>query len=525
MMMTGMCAVALADLISRHNSRPSAPDNNTSIKITDGWAVSSFCKASSRLPAVTTSKPWRSSVAFIKSRMSGSSSIKKIFAITLAQTSLEINGSAAPNGVEIREKTGPYLCYMQRFFSILAGSFRIAVLELWKAKLRTFLSLFGITIGIFCIIGVLTTVGSLERNLQSEIRSLGNNTIYVDKWQYSAGADYPFWKYIKRPPPRYDEVEAILQRTTTAKHAAFKISTQGNVEGGQNVADRIRLYGVSEAFTSIQPVEIRYGRFLSGAEFNRGQNRVVLGYTLAERLFSDPTLALQQVVTLKGQKAVVVGVMKKRGTQLIGGWGFDESVLLPYKFGRTLMNEARADPLILVQGKDGISTKLLQDELKGVMRAVRRLGPKEDDNFSLNDVNDFTDVMSKAFVSVNLGGWIIGALSFIVGIFGVANIMFVTVAERRPQIGLKKALGARRRLILLEFLLEAAFLCIIGGLIGLALVFVLTQVATALLSFPIFLSPPIIAIALFICIAAGIIAGIVPAAQAARLDPVVAIRS
>jgi len=414
---------------------------------------------------------------------------------------------------------------VQRFLAIIGSSFKIAMLELWKAKLRTFLSLFGITIGIFCIIGVLTTVNSLEQNLQTEIKSLGTNTIYVDKWQYSAGADYPFWKYAKRPTPRYDELAEVKGRTLTAKYAAFKISSQINVEGVQNVAQRIRVYGVSEDFTKIQPIEIQFGRTLSDTEYDRGTNSVVIGYNLAQSLFSDPEVALNKIIRVRGQQNRVVGIMKKRGTQLIGGWGFDECVIMPYRYARTIMDERKADPLILVQGKDGINSKVLQDELKGTMRAVRKLSPREDDNFSLNDVNDFSETLSGVFVNVNLGGWIIGALSFIVGIFGVANIMFVTVTERRAQIGLKKAIGAKKSSIIAEFLLESAFLCIIGGLIGLLLIFILTKVATAMLDFPIFLSPPIIGIAILICIIAGIAAGIIPAARAAKLDPVVAIRS
>jgi putative ABC transport system permease protein len=414
---------------------------------------------------------------------------------------------------------------MRPFFAIVFSSFKMALSELAKNKLRTFLSLFGITIGIFCIISVLATVSSLEQNLQSEIKSLGNNTIYIDKWEYATGADYPFWKYVKRPVPRYIELEEIKTRTATAKYAAFKISVQAPVEGGNNIAERIRIYGISEDFTNIQPVEIMAGRFLSEAEFFRGIPAVIIGFTLAENLFGNAVAALNKTVTVKGQKVRIIGIMKKQGSQLIGGWGFDECVLMPYQFARTVMDERRADPLILVQARESISSKILQDDLKGTMRAVRKLSPAEDDNFALNDVADFSEVMSKAFVSVNLGGWIIGALSFIVGIFGVANIMFVTVKERTPQIGLKKAIGAKKNVILTEFLVESAFLCIIGGLIGLLLVFVLTKIATAAFAFPIYLSPGIIAIAIAICIAAGITAGIIPAIKAAKLDPVVAIRS
>jgi putative ABC transport system permease protein len=356
-----------------------------------------------------------------------------------------------------------YICFMRPFFAIVFNSFKMALSELIKNKLRTFLSLFGITIGIFCIISVLATVSSLEQNLQSEIKSLGTNTIYIDKWEYATGADYPFWKYVKRPVPRYNELEEIKARTTTAKFAAFKISTLAAVEGGANIAGRIRIYGISEDFTNIQPVEIMYGRFLSEAEFSRGVPIVVIGFTLAENLFGNAALALNKTISVKGQQARVTGVMKKQGSQLIGGWGFDECVLMPYRYARTIMDERRADPLILVQAKEAITSKVLQDDLKGTMRAVRRLSPGEDDNFALNDVADFSEVMSKAFVSVNLGGWIIGGLSFIVGIFGVANIMFVTVKERTAQIGLKKAIGAKKNVILTEFLVESAFLCIWAG--------------------------------------------------------------
>jgi putative ABC transport system permease protein len=198
---------------------------------------------------------------------------------------------------------------------------------------------------------------------------------------------------------------------------------------------------------------------------------------------------------------------------------------MPYRFARTIMDERRADPIIMVQGKDGMSSAVVKDELKTVMRSIRKLKPVQEDDFALNDINDISDRMSSAFVSINIGGWAIGALSFIVGIFGVANIMFVTVKERTSQIGLKKAIGAKNSVILTEFLLESAFLCIIGGMIGLLLVFALTKVVSVVFHFPVFLSLTIILVALGICVVAGILAGIIPASQAARMNPVTAIRT
>jgi putative ABC transport system permease protein len=416
---------------------------------------------------------------------------------------------------------------MRRIFEITASSFSLALQELWKNKLRTFLSLFGVTIGIFCIIGVLATVNSLQTNIQREINALGTNTIYIDKWDYGAGGgpDYPWWKFVKRPSPKYEEMLEIKKRTSVSDHAAFVINTNTSLEVGDNTLSNVHLYGLTEEFPFIQPLEIQYGRFMTDAEFSLGSNAAVIGNEVAEKLFGDPQRAVGKYVTLKGKRVNVVGVIKKEGSTLIGGWEFDKSLVTSYRYGRTLMDEKRADPIIMVKGMPNMSSQVVKDELKSVMRSIHKLSPTEDDNFALNDINDLSDALSTAFVSINIGGWAIGALSFIVGIFGVANIMFVTVKERTAQIGLKKAIGAKKSVILTEFLLESAFLCIIGGVIGLILVFALTKIASAALHFPFFLAPGIIILAVLICIIAGILAGIIPAMQAAKMDPVVAIRS
>ena len=222
---------------------------------------------------------------------------------------------------------------------------------------------------------------------------------------------------------------------------------------------------------------------------------------------------------------MVLGVIKKQGKQMLGGWEFDQSMIISYRFARTIMDERRADPFIMVKGPDDLSSKALKDDLKGSMRAIHKLSPTKEDDFSLNDINDFSEEVSSAFVGLNIGGWAIAALSLIVGMFGVANIMFVSVRERTSQIGLKKAIGAKSGVILTEFLLESAFLCIIGGLIGLTLVFVLTLVLTNVLAFPVYISTTYLVLAILICIIVGILAGFIPALQAARMDPVVAIRS
>lgn len=414
---------------------------------------------------------------------------------------------------------------MRRLLEIVTSSFKMAMQELWKNKLRTFLSLFGVTIGIFCIIGVLATVNSLQTNIQNQLKSLGSNTIYIDKWQWGGGSDYPFWKYAKRPQPKIEELEEVKKRTSTAQYAAFFINATVSVDAGNNTLSNVRLYGVTQDYQSIQTLTIQYGRFLTEGEFQHGTNSIVMGNEIAETLFGDPERAVGKVVSIKGRKSYVIGVIKKEGSQLVGGWQFDKCIILPYNYAKTLIDENRASPILIVKGGPTISSKVLKDELTGTMRSVRKLHPTQEDNFALNDINELSDNLGQAFVSINIGGWAIGALAFIVGIFGVANIMFVTVKERTPQIGLKKALGAKSRVILMEFLLESAFLCIIGGLIGLLLVFILTRVVTSIFDFPVFLSASIILTAILICIVAGILAGIIPASQAAKMNPVVAIRS
>jgi putative ABC transport system permease protein len=403
----------------------------------------------------------------------------------------------------------------------------MAMQELWKNKLRTFLSLFGITIGIFCIIGVLATVNSLEHNIQNEIKSLGTNTIYIDKWDYSAGGgpDYPWWRYVKRPEPKFDEIAQIKERTPSAKYVAFNINTNDNVEYQDNTLSNVNLYGVSDEFDEIQPVDIAYGRFITESEFDHGSPVLIIGNEVAEKLFLSPEVAIGKMMQVRGKKIEVIGVIKKQGQSMIGGWRFDESVIMPYRFARDVMFEKNANPVILVQGKDNLRSVALKDDLKGSMRAIHRLSPTQDDNFALNDINDFSEAVSNIFVPLNTGGWIIAGISLIVGMFGVANIMFVSVRERTNQIGLKKAVGAKRRVILSEFLLESAFLCIVGGMIGLLLVFILTKILSHFLSFPIFISTSNLVTAITICIGVGIAAGIIPASQASRLDPVVAIRS
>lgn len=417
---------------------------------------------------------------------------------------------------------------MRRVVEIIGSSLGLTWQEFRSHKVRTLLSLSGVAFGIFCIIGVLAAVDSLEYAVQKDIKALGTNTIYIDKWEYAEGGnDYPWWKYVKRPSPKHEEMVLLKQKVPSALNVAMNINVGGtNVEIEDNVVSGVNYYGITEDFINIQPVETYMGRYLLQTDFDRGANSLVMGYIVAENLFGKAEKAVGQVVTMKnGKKGIVVGLIKKQGKSIIGGWEYDNSILMPYKFLKTIEREQNANPVIMVQGKETVPMAQLRDELEGAMRSIRKIKPTQENDFALNDIDAFSEFASKIFDGINKGGWAIAALSLVVGMFGVANIMFVTVRERTSQIGLKKAIGAKKRMILTEFLLESAFLCIMGGLLGLAGVYLITILSTAVFDFTIFVSPNILVLAISICVIVGVLAGIIPASIAANMDPVVAIRS
>ena len=417
---------------------------------------------------------------------------------------------------------------MFKLLNILWNSFKMSLQELKNNKLRSALSLTGVAFGIFCIISVLALVNSLQTKVEDDIKQFGTNTIYIDKWDYSGGNDYPWWKYMNRPTPKYDEVNFIKEKSTLAKYVCYFNSTSTNVKHNDDQVNNAGIYGVSEEFTNIQTVNITYGRYLSETEFQRGNPVGVIGYELATQLFGNAERAVDKSVMFDGKKVTITGVIEKQGKTLLNGFDYDHCIILSYRaFASTYnVNGDNSQPFIMVNGKDNVPTAALVDELKGVMRQLRQLKPLQDDNFALNDVGAIgSSSIGSFFGSVNIGGWAIAGLSLIVGAFGVANIMFVTVRERTSQIGLKKALGAKKRTILTEFLLESAFLCIIGGIMGLTLVWLLTLALNSVLPFPMVIAPSIIITAFSICVVLGIISGIIPAFIAARMNPVDAIRS
>jgi putative ABC transport system permease protein len=414
---------------------------------------------------------------------------------------------------------------MRKTLSVIWHSFKMAIQELKINKFRTFLSLFGITIGIFCIIGVLSSVNSLDENIQKDLKTIGNNTIFISKWQWGSSGDYPWWKFLNRPPASMEDMLWLKQHSEKSRYICYATSENSRIEYQQNILTPVGYYSVTEDFINIQDVTIGTGRYISRIEFTNGAPVCLLGYENAVSLFGTPERALMQPIQVKGQKATIVGVFKPYGRNILQGWDYDHCVVTPYEFYRKHQNLRRTEPFIMAQPKPGVSTQEYLSDLRGALRSIRKLSPGEPDNFSLNDINVFANQLKDIFVYIQLGGAVIALFSLIVGSFGIANIMFVTVKERTPLIGLKKAIGANQFTIQAEFLLESAFLCILGGVIGLLLLWGATSILSKAFQFRVFISAGQVALAILLCTILGIISGFIPARQAARMDPVVAIRS
>ena len=422
---------------------------------------------------------------------------------------------------------------MNVIIKIFFQSLRLSFEELRSSKLRSFLSLTGITIGILCVISVRTAVGSLEKNIKDSFDTFGGDILYVQKWPIIFDSEYPWWRFYNRPQCNQKEMEMLRDKLTLAEATALVSFNGGKTAKYEDrTAEKITLTGATYQYDHIKDMEFSQGRYFTQTEADNPTYVCIIGSEIAESLFQGRTKIIGEDIRLEGIQLKVIGVFKKEGNNMIG-WTLDDMIMVPYSIMSTFVNTnggGDGDPLIAVRPKAGIPVDELKYEVKGAMRSIRRLSPIKEDNFAINQMSLITDQISALFVFVNIAGMFIGGFSILVGGFGIANIMFVSVKERTNIIGIKKALGAKQIYILLEFLLEAIMLCMIGGAMGLMLVFGLASLANAMLkhsesSFVFYLTAQNITIGLSISIVIGIIAGFIPAYQASRMKPVDAIRS
>lgn len=397
-------------------------------------------------------------------------------------------------------------------------------------KLRTFLSLLGITIGIFCIIAVLTMLGSMQRNIRKEVATLGSDVLYINRWPWTAeegNGEYKWWEYWSRPSMTIREVRELERNVPAAGMVTLCLQTRdANVSHFDQELDGVHSYAVLRNFDRIQNIEVEKGRYLSASELDGGAPAVVLGHEIYENLFPGNTDPVGKTITMMNHRLIVVGVLKKVGDN-IAGFDFDEGVVYPYNNAASFLDvgSLNYDPVLLVKAAEGVNINDLKYEVDGALRRERKVRPGEKSNFSINQLSQVAKQLDMMFGAINVIGFIIGGFSLVVGAFGIANIMFVTVKERTKIIGLKKAIGARSATILTEFLTEAIVLCLIGGLIGIFIVWLLSLLMTYGFDFPVTMTSRDMAIGVFCSAGVGLLAGFIPAFRAARLDPVVAIRT
>jgi putative ABC transport system permease protein len=407
--------------------------------------------------------------------------------------------------------------------------FKESLLFAWQSlvgnKLRSFLSLLGITIGIFAIILVFTIVDSLENNIRGSIQTLGNNVVYVQKWPWLFGPDYPWWKYINRPTPQYYELDELSKRCRSTEALAYRLGARKTIKYKSNHIQNAVVAGISHDFYKIKNFDLSAGRYFTQNETDAGYHVTLIGAEIAAGLFpnEDP---IGKEIKIAGQKATVIGVITKEGESLLGN-SYDYQAIIPFNFARYLMEtkSENSDPTIYAKARPNVSNAEMMDELTGLLRGIRRLKPLSEPNFALNEISLLSKGFDTLFGIIGLAGWIIGGFSILVGGFGIANIMFVSVRERTNLIGIQKSLGARNIFILVQFLGESVLLCIIGGFFGLLLTWLMTLLARSAMEIDISLTGTNIILGFTISVLIGIISGFIPAYGASQLDPVEAIRS
>jgi len=409
-------------------------------------------------------------------------------------------------------------------FTLLGESVVFAVSALRDNRTRTLLSLLGVTIGIMTIIGVFSAVDTLRSNLEESVRKIGSRTLFVQKWPWGGSGEYAWWKYVNRPEARYADFEAIRNRMSTAETVAYSIGI-GNrtAKFGNNSASNMSVIAGTHDIHNIRNLDIVDGRYFTEQESRAGAQRAILGATVAEGLFPQGG-AIGKYITLLGRKLLVIGVLKKEGSSMITTSN-DEVVYVPFALVRNIVRHERYNPDISVEVKPQYTLEEAESELTGIMRSVRRLPPQREDDFSINKTTMLTNQLDELFTVINLAGFCIGIFSILVGGFGIANIMFVSVRERTNLIGIQKALGAKNSFILAQFLVESILLCLLGGAIGLGLVYGLAALLKLAADVAVVVSFRMVVLTTLLSTIIGLVAGIVPAINAARLDPVEAIRS
>jgi len=413
------------------------------------------------------------------------------------------------------------------YLRLFKESVYFAVNALIVNRLRTVLSLLGITIGIFAIISVFTLVDTLENDIRSSIEDLGDNVIMIQKWPFApeeGDEEYAWWKYWQRPEPKMAEAAMLRERLVLASDVTYQANITRTFERGNHYIENVEVAMVTHEFDRVINLKIEQGRYFTEMESSSGRPIVILGSNVAEKLFPGGS-ALGRSVKIGGLKADVIGIFAQEGENILGS-GFDDAAMIPVRFGKVMVDsDLLMGAQLIVKAAEGVSNAQLKDEITSTLRNIRRQRPTEEKSFAVIEPAMLNSLIDDLVGFINTIGWVIGGFSILVGGFSISNIMFVSVKERTPQIGIQKSLGAKNNFILTQFLAESIMLSIIGGGVGLLIIYGGTILGSYLLDMEIFLSFNNILIGLGLSVAIGLVSGLVPAWMASQLDPVEAIRA
>jgi putative ABC transport system permease protein len=406
-----------------------------------------------------------------------------------------------------------------KFLTEIREGFYISWDAIRANKMRSVLTTLGIIIGIVTVTLMGAAIEGLNRSFLKSISALGADVFYVSRYNWINTSEMDWLRSQKRRQIRLAEAEALAKQLTLAEAIAPTADDNDPVKYKTRSASSVEIIGTTEEYLLTSGVNVAQGRFISAADAEGGRPVCVIGSEVATNLFRyDPPLGAR--IKIDDQSFEVIGVLEKQGTML--GWSLDNRVVIPL---RAFLAEIWSRPNIDIQvkAKQFVELDEVREELRQAMRRVRHLAPNDPDDFSINQQDQLVQMFNKVAGTIATIGLCITGLSLFVGGIGIMNIMFVSVAERTREIGIRKAIGAKRRTILLQFLTEAACICLLGGLIGLSIAWLLTLAVQHF--FPAAMSLTIVAVALLVSLVTGVVSGFLPAWRAARMDPVDALRS
>jgi putative ABC transport system permease protein len=387
-------------------------------------------------------------------------------------------------------------------------------------KMRSILTTLGIVIGIVTVTLMGTAIEGLNRAFLKNISIIGADVLYVERFNWFGGSHDDWHRMQKRPKITLLQAEALARQITLARAVAPVAGTREAVKYRKRGSDSVQIIGTTDQYLFTSSVSVTQGRFLSPGEAEGGRPVCVIGAEVATNLFQRES-PLGNRITIDQRSFEVIGVLDRQGT-FLGLFSLDNQIIVPIpQFTAAFWRNPDYQIQVKVLAPDQLEDA--KAELRGAMRKVRRLAPGDADDFGINQQDQFVEMFNKLGGTIAAVGLFVTGLSLFVGGIGIMNIMFVSVAERTREIGIRKAIGAKRRTILTQFLIEAAAICLIGGLIALSIAWPLTLLMQKFL--PATLSLTIVGIALLVSLVTGLASGFFPAWRAARMNPVDALRN